>query len=225
MNEKKILLISLSKGKMGDENSSFFGSMFITKLKQAGMARAAMPEAERRDFYLYVDEFQNLVTTTFESLFSESRKYGLALVVANQYMAQLLPSVRATVLGNVGTIVIFRVGGDDAIHLEAEMTPIVKAKDMVNLGMQEFYIKMTIDGNTSDPFSAETLRVLPTGHESYREKILDYTHTHYALSQEEAKRRIAEEETELLGLAKPAEADRALGDSPSAVASHPEPLL
>src|SRR3989339_56852 len=93
MNDRKILLISLSKGKLGEENSSFFGSMFITKLYQASMARASMPQAERKDFYLYVDEFQNLVTTTFENLFAESRKYGLAITVAHQYMAQLLPQV------------------------------------------------------------------------------------------------------------------------------------
>ncbi|MBI2038957.1 MAG: type IV secretion system DNA-binding domain-containing protein [Candidatus Niyogibacteria bacterium] len=234
MNEKKILLISLSKGKMGEENSSFFGSMFITKLKQAGMARAAMPEEKREDFYLYVDEFHNLVTTTFESLFSESRKYGLALVVAHQYMAQLLAQVRSTVLGNVGTIVVFRVGGDDAMHLEAEMTPVVKAKDMVNLGMQQFYIKMTIDGDTSDPFSAETLRILPPEHESFKDRILEFNHATYALAQEEAKKRIAEEEAELLGLA-PAPAGttaqtsvpapRDLPDSTAGGGEHPEPLL
>ena len=142
MNEKKILLINLSKGKLGEENSSFFGSMFITKIKQAGMARAALPEKDRVDFYLYVDEFHNLVTATFDNLFSEARKYGLCLIVAHQYMEQLLPAVRATVLGNSGTIVIFRVGGDDAKKMESEMTPVFKAKDMINLGQQEFYIKI-----------------------------------------------------------------------------------
>ncbi|MBI1956868.1 MAG: type IV secretion system DNA-binding domain-containing protein [Candidatus Niyogibacteria bacterium] len=226
MNEKKILLISLSKGKLGEENSSFFGSMFITKLKQAGMARAAMPEEAREDFYLYVDEFHNLVTTTFESLFSESRKYGLALVVAHQYMAQLLAQVRATVLGNVGTIIVFRVGGDDAAHLEAEMTPVVKAKDMVNLGMQQFYIKMTIDGDTSDPFSAETLKILPPEHESFKDRILEYNHATYALTQEEAKKRIADEEAELLGLAPESAAPEAeMPASESGGSEHPEPLL
>src|SRR3989344_2064909 len=167
MNNRKILLINLSKGKLGEENSSFFGSMFITKIKQAGMARASLPEKERTDFYLYVDEFHNLVTNTFENLFSEARKYGLCLVVAHQYLYQLMPAVQATVLGNSVTIAIFRVGGEDAKKLESEMTPVFKAKDMINLGMQEFYIKMTIDGNTYDPFSAETLKVMPAPHESF----------------------------------------------------------
>src|SRR3989344_2779567 len=150
MNEGKILLINLSKGRLGEENSSFFGSMFITKIKQAGMARASLPEKERTDFYLYVDEFHNLVTNTFENIFSEARKYGLCLIVAHQYMSQLLPAVQATVLGNSGTLIIFRIGGEDAVKLEPEMAPVFKVKDMINLGMQEFYIKETIDGETYD---------------------------------------------------------------------------
>ena len=198
MNEKKILLINLSKGKLGEENSSFFGSMFITKIKQAGMARAALPEKDRVDFYLYVDEFHNLVTATFDNLFSEARKYGLCLIVAHQYMEQLLPAVRATVLGNSGTIVIFRVGGDDAKKMESEMTPVFKAKDMINLGQQEFYIKMTIDGNTYDPFSAETLKVMPSAHASLKEKIIAYSRQNYAMPVEEAKKLFAEEEKTLL---------------------------
>jgi hypothetical protein len=198
MNERKILLINLSKGKLGEENSSFFGSMFITKIKQAGMSRADLPERGRLDFYLYVDEFHNLVTQTFENLFTEARKYGLSMIVAHQYMDQLLPSVRATVLGNSGTIIIFRVGGDDGRKLEAEMTPIFKAKDMINLGMQEFYIKMTIDGNTYDPFSAETLKVMPPTHKSFKEEIIKYSRGEYAIPLEEAKKLFKEEEERLL---------------------------
>jgi len=194
MNEGKILLISLSKGKLGEENSSFFGSMFITKLYQAGMARASMKEEDRKDFYLYIDEFHNLVTTTFENLFAESRKYGLSITVAHQYMAQLLPQVLATVLGNIGTIVTFRIGGDDAERLAKEMTPIFGAEDMINLGVQEFYIKMAIDGETFDPFSAETLKVLPAAHESYKEEIIQKSREKYSLSLKEVKKRIEEEE-------------------------------
>ena len=194
MNSRKILLISLSKGKLGEENSSFFGSMFITKLYQAGMARTSMREQERQNFYLYVDEFHNLVTTTFENLFTESRKYGLCITVAHQYMAQLLPQVLATVLGNIGTIVAFRVGGEDAAKLEAEMTPVFQTSDMINLGVREFYIKMTIDGEVFDPFSAETLNVLPAIHSSYKEEIIAKSREKYALPVEQAKRIIEEEE-------------------------------
>ncbi|MBU1291887.1 type IV secretion system DNA-binding domain-containing protein [Patescibacteria group bacterium] len=194
MNEKKILLISLSKGKLGEESSSFFGSMFITKIYQAGMARASMPEADRKDFYLYVDEFQNLVTDTFENLFTESRKYGLCITVAHQYIAQLLTQVLATVLGNIGTIVIFRIGGDDAVKMAVEMTPVFSAEDMINLGIKEFYIKMTIDGETFDPFSAETLNVLPPTHNSLKEEIIKQSREKYAVPLEEVKKKLEEEE-------------------------------
>lgn len=193
MNEKKIVLISLSKGKLGEENSSFFGSMFITKLKQAGMARASMPEVPRDDFYLYVDEFHNVVTETFENLLSEARKYGLCLTMAHQYLQQLVPRVQAAILGNTGTTVVFRVGGEDATALESEMTPVFKAKDMINLGMQEFYIKMTIDGETYDPFSAETLKVLPSPHGSFKAHIVEASRAKYAISADAAKKLIADE--------------------------------
>jgi len=194
MNQKKILLISLSKGRLGEESSSFFGSMFITKLYQASMARASMPEAERKDFYLYVDEFQNLVTTTFENLFTESRKYGLCITVAHQYMAQLLAQVLATVLGNIGTIITFRVGGDDAAKMTSEMTPVFGAEDMINLGIKEFYIKMTIDGETFDPFSAETLNVLSPTHDSFKKEIIKQSREKYAVPLEEVKKKLEEEE-------------------------------
>jgi len=198
MNEKKIILINLSKGKIGEENSSFFGSMFVTKIKQAGMERAAIPPAERNDFYLYVDEFQNLVTDTFENLLSEARKYGICITVAHQYVGQLLPKVQAAVLGNTGTIIIFRVGGEDAVKLKPELAPIFDVKDMINLGMGQFYIKMNIDGETYDPFSAETLRVLPVKHSSYRDRIIQSSREKYSIPAGDAKRLIQEEELTII---------------------------
>ncbi len=198
MQRRQIILINLSKGRLGEENASFFGSMFITKIKQAGMARAAIPESERHDFYLYVDEFHNLVTETFENLMSEARKYGLCLTMAHQYMGQLIPRVQAAVLGNVGSAVVFRVGGEDANRLEAEMTPIFKAKDMINLGMQEFYIKLTIDGNTYDPFSAETLKVLPPPRRSFKNEIIESSRQRYTIPADAAKKLIAEEESSII---------------------------
>ena len=194
MEQKKIILINLSKGRIGEENSSFFGSMFITKFKQAGMARAALPPAKRHDFYIYADEFQNLVTETFENLLSEARKYGICLVMAHQYIAQLIPRVQAAVLGNVGSTIIFRVGGDDGAKLEPEMTPIFRAKDMINLGMQEFYVKLMVDGEAYDPFSAETLKVLPPPHPSYAEEIRERSRAKYAAPLAEVRRLITEEE-------------------------------
>jgi len=198
MDTNKIILINLSKGKLGEENSSFFGSMFITKIKQAGMARAAVPEAEREDFYLYVDEFHNLMTETFENLLTEARKYGLCLTVSNQFMGQLLPRVQASVLGNTGAIIVFRVGGEDGVKLEPEMAPIFGVKDMVNLGIQQFFIKETIDGETYDPFSAETLKVLPATHPSFREQIIKQSREKYTISADAAKKLMAEEEALIL---------------------------
>lgn len=192
--EKKIIFINLSKGRLGEENSSFFGSMFITKIKQAGMARARLPEKERFDFYLYVDEFHNLMTETFENILSEARKYGLCLTVVHQYVSQLTPRVQSAVLGNTGSIIIFRVGGEDALKLKPEMAPIFDVKDMINLGMREFFIKMTIDGETYDPFSAETLKVLPATHPSFRQRIIEASRAKYAVPADAAKKLIAEEE-------------------------------
>lgn len=193
INNKKIILINLPKGKLGEENASFLGSIFITKIKQAGMARASLPEDKRNDFYLYVDEFQNFATETFENILSEARNYGLCLSISHQYIGQLLPKTQAAVLGNVSTVIVFRVGGEDASKLEQEMTPIFKAKDMINLGTQEFYIKMIIDGQTYDPFSAETLKVLPPPHRSFKEEIIKSSREKYAIPIEIAKKLIAEE--------------------------------
>ncbi len=198
MNDQKILLINLSKGKIGEENSSFFGSMFLTKIKQAGMARAKMEAKDRKDFYLYVDEFQNVVTDTFENLLSEARKYAINLTMAHQYVGQIPPKVEAAVLGNVGSIISFRVGGDDAVKLKPEFAPIFDVKDMINLGVAEFYVKMTIDGESYDPFSAETLRVLLPTHRSFRREIIDASRRQYAITAEDAQRLIAEEESTIV---------------------------
>jgi hypothetical protein len=198
MNTKKILLINLSKGKIGEENSSFFGAMFLTKIKQAGMARAVMDPKDRLDFYLFVDEFHNIVTDTFENILSEARKYGLCLTVAHQYVGQLLPKVEQAVLGNVGCMIAFRVGGDDAVKLKPDFAPIFDVKDLINLGIGEFFIKMTIDGETYDPFSAETLRVLPATHPSYRQRIIEASRRKFAITADSAQKLIAEEEASII---------------------------
>lgn len=198
MNEKKIIFINLSKGRIGEENSSFFGSMFLTKIKQAGMERASIPEKDRTDFYLYVDEFQNVVTQTFENILSEARKYGLNLTVAHQYVGQIIPKVYQAVLGNVGSVISFRVGGEDAVKLKPEFAPVFDVKDMINLAVTEFYIKMTIDGESYDPFSAETLRVLPPPHPSYRDEIVAASRRKYSISKDDAANLIAEEESTII---------------------------
>lgn len=198
MNTQKIILINLSKGKIGEENSSFFGSMFLTKIKQAGMARAKMEPKDRKDFYLYVDEFQNVVTDTFENILSEARKYGLNLTVAHQYVGQLSKKIQNAVLGNVGSFICFRVGGEDATILKPEFAPIFDVKDMINLGIGEFYIKTTIDGESYDPFSAETLKVLPAPYPSNRQKIVEASRRKFAMPAGEAQRLIQEEESTII---------------------------
>lgn len=181
INENKIILVNLSKSKLGEDGVNFLGSILISKIHQTGIARAAMRELGKKDFHLYIDEFQNVAMEDFVNIFTEARKYGLALVVSHQYLTQIKPEILAAVLNNVGTIVVFRLGGDDAFVLEKEMTPVFKAKDMINLGMREFYIKMTIDGNTADPFSAETLKVLPPTHPSYKNKIMEFNRQNYCV--------------------------------------------
>ncbi len=198
MESKKIILINLSKGRLGEENSSFLGSIFLTKIKQAGMERAAIPERERVDFYLYVDEFQNVVTQTFENILSEARKYGLCLTVAHQFVGQILERVHHAVLGNCGNIITFRIGGEDAVKMKPEFAPVFDIKDMINLAITEFYIKMTIDGESYDPFSAEALRVLPPTHPSFREEIIEASRRKYTISREDAARLIAAEEATII---------------------------
>jgi len=224
MNNKKIVMVNLSKGKLGEENSSFFGSMFVTKIKQAGMERARMPEKDRVDFYLYIDEFQNVVTETFENLMSEARKYGINVTMAHQYMGQLLPKVLSAVLGNVGSFISFRVGGADASVLEYEFAPIFKVKDLINLGKREFYVKLMIDGEAYDPFSAETLMVHDSTHESLAQKIIDSSRRKYTVTADQAKKLIEEEESGILRSAR----EKAIiegKDASEVVDEQPEPLI
>ncbi|OGY98590.1 MAG: hypothetical protein A2855_01945 [Candidatus Liptonbacteria bacterium RIFCSPHIGHO2_01_FULL_57_28] len=227
MEGKKIILINTSKGRLGEENSSFFGAMFITKIKQAGMARASMPEKDRHDFYLYVDEFHNLVTETFENILSEARKYALCLTIAHQYVGQLIPRVQAAVLGNTGSIIIFRVGGEDAVKLKPEMAPVFDVKDMINLAVREFYVKMTIDGESYDPFSAETLSVMDAPHRSFKHEIMESSRHKYAMPAGAAKKLIQEEESTIIRSAQ----EKAIiegkkpGEAAAAVEKAPEPLI
>jgi hypothetical protein len=198
MNTQKIILINLSKGRLGEENSSFLGSIFLTKIKQAGMERASIAEKDRKDFYIYVDEFQNVVTQTFENILSEARKYGLNLTMAHQYVGQIIPKVHQAVLGNCGSIITFRVGGEDAVKMKPEFAPLFDVKDMINLAVGEIYVKMTIDGESYDPFSAETLRILPATHPSYRQEIIDASHEKYTIPKGDAQKLILEEEATII---------------------------
>lgn len=176
INEGKIVLINSGRGILGKENASFVSSLFLLKIKEAGMERVALPKKERHDFYLYIDEFHNLVNQTFEGLMFDGRKYGIVVTISHQYLGQIIEHFRGSVFGNVGTLVVFRVGGEDAKVLENEFSPAFKARDMIQLGKQEFYIKTIIDEETHEPFSARTLNILPPKHASYKEEILKESH-------------------------------------------------
>ena len=162
------------------------------------MERAGMPESARKDFYIYVDEFQNVVTQTFENILSEARKYGLNLTMAHQYVGQIIPKVHQAVLGNCGSIITFRIGGDDAVKMKPEFSPLFDVKDMINLAVGEIYVKMTIDGESYDPFSAETLKVLPPTHPSYRQEIIDASRRKFSISKDAAAKLILEEEATII---------------------------
>ena len=157
MDEKKVLLMNLSKGRGGEDNSALLGAMMITKIQLAAMSRIDMAEEQRKDFFLYVDEFQNFATESFATILSEARKYRLNLIIAHQYIEQLGDVVKAAVFGNIGTMVVFRIGADDAEFLEKEFAPIFTETDLVNLPNYHVYLKLMIDGVTSDPFSAVTM--------------------------------------------------------------------
>jgi CxxC-x17-CxxC domain-containing protein len=161
MDEKKILLLNLAKGRIGEDNSALLGAMIITKIQLTAMSRVDIPEDQRSDFYLYVDEFQNFATESFANILSEARKYHLNLIMAHQYIEQLDEKVRAAVFGNVGTLVCFRVGAEDAEFLAKEFVPKFDETDLVNLANFEMYLKLCINGVPSDPFSARGLPPLP----------------------------------------------------------------
>jgi hypothetical protein len=158
MDERKILICNLSKGRLGEENSSLLGSLVVTKLQLAAMERIDMPEDSRKDFYLYVDEFQNFVSTeVFSHILSEARKYRLNLIMAHQYISQLDDSVREAVFGNVGTMISFAIGGSDAELFEELFRPVFSRNDFMNLDRYMIYLRLAIDGKSSQPFSARTL--------------------------------------------------------------------
>lgn len=160
MDEKKILIMNLSKGLIGETNANLLGSMLTTRIYLAAMSRADLPPEKMREmpnFYFYVDEFQSFANATFANILSEARKYHLNLTIAHQYIEQMEEEVRSAVFGNVGTIIAFRVGPFDAEVLETIFTPQFLATDIVNLSFAQIYLTLMIDGIGSQPFSAETL--------------------------------------------------------------------
>ncbi len=194
MDNKKIFLINLSKGRIGEDNSALLGAMIITKLQLAAMSRVDIPEDQREDFYLYVDEFQNFATESFANILSEARKYRLNLIVAHQYIGQLVTDkkntiVRDAIFGNVGTLICFRMGADDAEFLEKEFDPTYLLNDLVNLTKYNIYLKLMINGVSSTPFSATTLPPIAeaTGNQ---DKVINVSRERYANKRETVEEKI-----------------------------------
>lgn len=195
MDEGKIFVVNLSKGKIGEDNSALLGAMVITKLQLAAMSRVDIPQEQRRDFYLYVDEFQNFATESFATILSEARKYRLCLILAHQYIDQLDDNerVKSAIFGNVGTMIVFRVGADDAEFLEKEFFEEFEASDFVNLPNTYIYIRLMINGVSSRPFSARTLPPPPPPETSLYDIILEYSRDKFTLSREQVEKKIQEE--------------------------------
>jgi type IV secretory pathway TraG/TraD family ATPase VirD4 len=167
MDERKILLVNLAKGKIGEGPAALLGALLVSQLGSAGLSRADIPERTRRDFYLYLDEFQTFTTMSIANMLAELRKYRVNLILANQYLSQVDRQVEDAIMGNVGTLVSFRVGPRDADFLAKEFSPQFKGLDLVNLPNFSIYLRLMIDGAVSPPFSAATLA--PTeGEKSFR---------------------------------------------------------
>ena len=188
MDEKKIFIVNLSKGRMGETNASLLGSMLVVKIYLAAMSRADEPAARMAKlprFYFYVDEFQSMMNEAFADILSESRKYKLALTLANQYIEQMEEEVRDAVFGNVGTLIVFRVGPFDAEVLETVFDPTFTPEDLVGLGIGQIYLTLMIDGVGSKPFSAETIPPIDTPPISYRDDCVRTSRELYGRSRAE----------------------------------------
>ncbi|OGK14228.1 hypothetical protein A3H80_00805 [Candidatus Roizmanbacteria bacterium RIFCSPLOWO2_02_FULL_37_19] len=171
MDEKKILLINLSKGKLGEENSSFLGLVLIPKILISAMSRQEIPEDERKDFFLYVDEFQNFATPDFATILSEARKYRLGLTVANQFIGQMEEEVKNAVFGNVGTLCCFRVGVTDASYIAREFQPVFSETDLINIDRYHAYMKTIVSNEPVPPFSVDMTKDMTNFKDKANDKI------------------------------------------------------
>ncbi|MDO8492858.1 MAG: type IV secretion system DNA-binding domain-containing protein [bacterium] len=196
MDEKKILIVNLSKGRLGEGNANLLGSMLITKIYLAAMSRADASERTMTrlpNFYLYVDEFQSFANESFADILSEARKYKLNLTVAHQYIEQMSEEVRAAIFGNVGTMLVFRVGPFDAEIFEKEFMPTFLAEDFVNLGMYQMYLKLMIDGVGSQPFSAVSQPPIEKQMISFKEQVLEMSRKQFSLKRAEVEEDIVKQ--------------------------------
>lgn len=205
MDSQKIIIVNLSKGRVGEDNANLLGSMLITKMYLAAMSRADTSEQELRKlppFYFYVDEFQSFANESFADILSEARKYKLSLTIAHQYIEQMSEEVKDAVFGNVGTLISFRVGAYDAEVLEREFAPEFEAEDFVNLGFAQIYLKLMIDGIGRKPFSARTLPPIPRPPGSHKDDIIEHSRRTYGRPRQEVEKMIREWQANPAGLVK-----------------------
>lgn len=179
MDERKILIVNLSRGLIGEDNASLLGALLVTKIQMGAMSRADIDMSERTPFYLYVDEFQNFATESFATILSEARKYGLNLTVANQYIAQMSMEVKDAVFGNVGSIISFRSSADDGRVMLKYFEPKFEDSDLVHMHNRDFVVSMTIGGEKAQAFSATTLDLPPAGTD-YSPQIIQHSREMYA---------------------------------------------
>ena len=192
MDNKKIFLVNLSKGRLGDINANLLGMIFVMKFQQAAMSRQDIPESERQDFCLYVDEFQNFATDSFESILSEARKYRLNLIVANQFMTQLTDKIREALLGNVGTIICGRIGVTDADLMVKAFTPTFTAEDLTKTPNHAAIAKVMMFDMPSTPFTMNLPAPMGEPNEELLENLKVYSATKYAKTRKEVEKEIEE---------------------------------
>src|SRR3989344_5267526 len=178
MNSGKIIILNLPQGKIGEDNAALLGAMFISQIQIAAMNRANIREDERREFFLYVDEFQNFATSSFVKILSEARKYKLGLILANQYIAQLPEDIQNAIFGNVGTVMSYVIGASDADRIVKELNNLYTADDLVGLAKYQLAMKMSVDSQVTQPFSANALP-LPDTYMHTKERVLEATYAKY----------------------------------------------
>ncbi len=210
MDERKILIVNLSRGLIGEDNAALLGALLVTKIQMAAMSRANIAAEDRTPFYLYVDEFQNFATDSFATILSEARKYGLNLTVANQYIAQMNPAVRDAVFGNVGSIIAFRMSADDAGGMQRYFEPTFVEHDLVHMHNRHFAVSMTINGEKVQAFSGTT-KDLPDSYADQTAGIIEQSRRQYAARRDEIELQVQSRYVEPQRLAKfVAKDDRAM---------------
>ena len=178
MDSGRVLIVNLPKGRLGEDNTSLLGSLIVSKLFLTAMSRSDTPQSQRKPYTVYIDEFQSFASDNFAHTLSEMRKFGLHLVLAHQYLAQLPLQLRSAVFGNVGTIMSFRIGAEDGEYLEKEYFPTFRASDLQSLSAYDIYVKLSIEGKTNDAFSARTLPE-PVHQDSHRDAIIQLSRIRY----------------------------------------------